>query len=84
MKLGPPRLRRIPARRTTRATAAASAALLASLSIVALTNGQASAATGCSVNYSIASQWNVGFSTNVVITNLGSPITSWKLAWRRS
>jgi hypothetical protein len=41
MKLGPPQLRRIPARRTTRATAAAGAALLASLGIVALTNGQA-------------------------------------------
>src|SRR6185437_4320557 len=33
------------------------------------------------VNYAVASQWNVGFSTNVTITNLGSPITSWTLAW---
>ena len=81
MKLGPPQLRRIPARRATRATAAAGAALLASLSIVAITTGQANAASGCSVNYTIASQWNVGFSTNVTITNLGSPLTSWSLKW---
>jgi cellulose 1,4-beta-cellobiosidase len=33
------------------------------------------------VNYTIASQWNVGFSTNVTITNLGSPLSSWTLKW---
>jgi len=81
MKVGPPHPRRIAAGRTTRATAAAGAALLASLSIVALTTGQASAAAGCSINYTISSQWNVGFSTNVTITDLGSPLTSWTLGW---
>src|ERR1700738_988066 len=81
MKLGPPHPGRILAGRTTRATAAAGAALLASLSVVALTTGQASAASGCSVNYTISSQWNVGFSTNITITNLGSALTSWSLKW---
>src|ERR1051326_7932711 len=81
MKLGPPQPRRILAGRKTRATAAAGAALLASLSIVAITTAQASAAAGCSINYSIASQWNVGFSTNITITNLGDPISSWTLKW---
>ncbi|HEV2348036.1 MAG TPA: cellulase family glycosylhydrolase, partial [Actinocrinis sp.] len=36
---------------------------------------------GCSVSYTIASDWGTGFSTNIVITNLGSPITSWSLTW---
>ena len=40
----------------------------------------ASAATGCSVGYSV-NQWNTGFTASVTITNLGSPITSWTLAY---
>ncbi|MDQ1743110.1 MAG: endoglucanase [Pseudonocardiales bacterium] len=41
----------------------------------------ASAATGCSVAYSVSSQWNTGFSTAITITNLGSPLTSWTLGY---
>ena len=41
----------------------------------------ASAATGCSVAYSVTSQWNVGFGVTVTITNLGSPLTSWTLGY---
>ncbi len=44
----------------------------------------ASAATGCSVAYTVQSQWNNGFVVSVVITNLGSPITSWKLGYSYS
>jgi cellulose 1,4-beta-cellobiosidase len=41
---------------------------------------QASAAAGCSVNYTVANQWNVGFTVQgISFTNLGDPITSWKL-----
>ena len=41
----------------------------------------AQAAAGCQVTYTVSSQWQGGFGANVSITNLGSPITSWRLAW---
>jgi cellulose 1,4-beta-cellobiosidase len=41
---------------------------------------QAVAAAGCTVNYTVANQWNVGFTVQGIgITNLGDPITSWTL-----
>jgi len=43
----------------------------------------ASAATGCSVAYSV-NQWNTGFTASITITNLGSPITSWTLGYSYS
>src|SRR5581483_11692716 len=46
--------------------------------------GPASAATGCSVDYTIQSPWNTGFVTQITITNLGSPITAWTLAYSYS
>jgi hypothetical protein len=49
--------------------------------LVALTTTDASAATGCQATYSITSQWNTGFGAGVSITNLGSPVTSWTVAW---
>jgi endoglucanase len=51
----------------------------------ALTATPASAATtGCSVSYTVPSQWNTGFTANIVITNLGSPLTSWNLGYSYS
>nr|MDT0657725.1 cellulose-binding domain-containing protein [Micromonospora sp. DSM 115978] len=47
--------------------------------VVSLT--PAHAATGCGVTYSIASQWQGGFTGNVVLTNLGDPVSSWTLTW---
>ena len=41
----------------------------------------ANAATGCSVAYSVSSQWNTGFGVAITITNLGSPLTSWTLGY---
>jgi endoglucanase len=41
----------------------------------------ASAAAGCSVAYSVSSQWNTGFGVAITITNLGSPLTSWTLGY---
>jgi endo-1,4-beta-xylanase len=36
----------------------------------------------CSVHYTIQSQWNTGFTANVVITNTGSStINGWTLVW---
>ncbi|GAA2912345.1 hypothetical protein Acy02nite_91460 [Actinoplanes cyaneus] len=39
------------------------------------------AAAGCSVNYTIASQWQGGFGANVSIKNLGDALSSWTLTW---
>jgi hypothetical protein len=41
----------------------------------------ASAAVGCSVQYSVVNQWPGGFGTNVVIRNIGDPISSWTVVW---
>ena len=48
--------------------------LLASAAVaVAMPAG--AAAAGCSVKYSVSSQWQGGFSTNVAIANLGDAVT---------
>lgn len=39
------------------------------------------AAEGCKVEYKVASQWPGGFTGNVSITNLGTPINKWDLVW---
>jgi endoglucanase len=59
-----------------------SAAGLGGLSVT--TAAPASAATGCSVAYSIQSDWGSGFVTGITITNLGSPITAWTLTYSYS
>jgi cellulose 1,4-beta-cellobiosidase len=59
---------------------AAAALVLGSVPAVVAVS-QVHAAAGCSVNYAIVNQWNTGFQTNLTITNLGDPITSWTLAW---
>lgn len=62
-------------------TAVAAAGLgCAGLGAVAATQA-ASAATGCSVSYSVTSQWNTGFTAAVTVTNLGSPATAWNLQY---
>src|SRR3984885_2269977 len=61
---------------------AALALSAAGLGASALTATPSSAATtGCSVSYTVPSQWNTGFTANIVITNLGSPLTSWNLGY---
>ena len=64
---------------------AALALSAAGLGASALTAAPSSAATtGCSVSYTVPSQWNTGFTANIVITNLGSPLTSWNLGYSYS
>jgi hypothetical protein len=41
----------------------------------------AQAATGCSVGYTVSSQWSGGFTASVAVTNLGSPVTQWTVTW---
>jgi endoglucanase len=62
------------------ALAAAAAAGLVVAGGVAVLAGTASAATaGCSVSYTIASQWQGGFQGAVTLTNLGDPLANWTL-----
>jgi endo-1,4-beta-xylanase len=38
-------------------------------------------AGGCRVSYAVTNQWPGGFGVNVVVTNLGPAVTSWRLTW---
>jgi len=68
--------------RTRAALAAGVAAGLATAGVVMATaSAQAATTAGCSVSYSISSQWPGGFGANVTITNLGNAISSWNLTW---
>ena len=39
------------------------------------------ATVGCSVTYTVTSQWPGGFGANVSIANLGDPVNGWTLTW---
>jgi hypothetical protein len=68
--------------RRTRLVAAPAAVLVATTAVAAVAFTQpASAASGCQVSYSISSSWPGGFTAGVSITNLGSPLSSWTLAF---
>ncbi|SCF00174.1 Cellulose binding domain-containing protein [Micromonospora haikouensis] len=67
-------------RRKSLLVVTAAAATLAAAGVVA-TAGAAQAAAGCRVSYAVGSQWPGGFSTTVTLTNVGDPLTSWRLTW---
>jgi endoglucanase len=58
--------------------AAAAAGLLVAGAVATVTTASA-ASTGCSATYTVASQWQGGFQGGVSFTNLGDPLTTWKL-----
>ncbi|MFI5837477.1 non-reducing end alpha-L-arabinofuranosidase family hydrolase, partial [Micromonospora sp. NPDC051300] len=58
----------------------AGVALLATTGVVAALPAGAAAA-GCSVRYTVSSQWGGGFGAEVAVTNLGDPLSSWTLTW---
>ena len=63
------------------AIAAATAAVLGSAGLAAIAVTQtASAATTCSVGYSV-NQWSTGFTASLTVTNGTTPITGWTLSW---
>lgn len=64
-----------------RPLAALLAGAAAAFALVALPLTNASAATGCRVDYTPTGQWSGGFQSDVRITNLGSPITQWTLGF---
>ncbi|MFI5571513.1 cellulase family glycosylhydrolase [Streptomyces sp. NPDC051740] len=51
------------------------------LGLTALSGPRAVAATGCRVDYTVASQWQGGFQAGVKITNLGAPVSGWTLGF---
>jgi hypothetical protein len=70
-----------PRAHARRRMAAATAAVLVTTGVTGLALAQsASAAAGCQVAYT-ASSWPGGFTASISITNLGSPLTSWSLAF---
>src|SRR5690242_10880254 len=78
MRFFPPRGAKGP--RLRRGLALASALVVGTGLAVVVAN-QANAATGCSVQYTVPSQWGGGFTGSVTITNLGDAISSWTLTW---
>lgn len=68
-----------PLRRRAGLVAGAVTAFVAAATFLFAAN--ASAAAGCQVVYTNASQWGGGFVANVSVTNLGDPINGWNLGW---
>lgn len=67
--------------RPARLGLAGAAALALVGSVFAVSSGTANAAPGCSVTMDV-NQWNVGFTANLTVTNVGDPITGgWTLEW---
>ncbi|HEX5402831.1 MAG TPA: glycoside hydrolase family 6 protein [Pseudonocardiaceae bacterium] len=57
-------------------------ALLMGAGVIAVATTQASAAaSGCSVTYTVTTQWNTGFGADIQFTNLGSPIAGWTFSF---
>jgi endoglucanase len=58
--------------------ATAAAGLLVAGAVAAVSTASAATA-GCSATYTVTSQWQGGFQGSVGFTNLGDPLTNWKL-----
>ena len=54
---------------------------LAVAGLVATAPTAQAAAAGCTVTYTVSSQWAGGFGATVAVTNLGDPVSSWTLRW---
>jgi hypothetical protein len=57
------------------------ACALAAGALAAVAAPPASAASTCTVAYSVVNNWPGGFQAGITITNNGAPITSWALAF---
>ena len=66
-------------RSTMIVSVSAGAAMMASAAVAVAPAGAAVA--GCSVAYTVSSQWQGGFNADVSITNLGDPLSGWTLTW---
>jgi len=57
------------------------ACALAAGALAAVAAPPASAASTCTVAYSVVNNWPGGFQVGITVTNNGAPITSWTLAF---
>ena len=64
-----------------RAVLAAVLAVAAGTTIGLAATSADAAVSGCSVGYTISSQWTGGFTAGVKATNLGDAVTSWTIGW---
>ncbi len=71
-------------RKVSIALSVGTAAATAAIGALVVTAPPALAASGCSVTYTVSSQWPGGFGANVTVKNLGDPLTSWTLTWSYS
>jgi hypothetical protein len=71
---------RTPTNRAAVALGVSALAIGAAGTAVSVSTAHA-ASTGCSVTYTVSSQWPGGFGANVSITNLGDPVSGWQLTW---
>ncbi|MFI6740418.1 cellulose binding domain-containing protein [Nonomuraea sp. NPDC050451] len=55
------------------------AALIAAAGLLVAPTAQAAA--GCRIDYSVTNQWANGLGADVSVTNLGDPLTRWRLTW---
>ncbi|WP_431682390.1 cellulose binding domain-containing protein [Kitasatospora sp. KL5] len=62
-------------------TALAAAALVAAAGAGLAVHTAGAAAAGCKVDYAVTSTWPGGFGADVTVTNLGDPLTGWRLEW---
>ncbi|MEU7573283.1 cellulose binding domain-containing protein [Micromonospora sp. NPDC049240] len=70
-----------PTRTRLRSAVAVSTAVTVAVAAALTTTVSAQAAAGCRVAYTVTSQWPGGFGANVDLTNLGDPLTNWRLTW---
>jgi hypothetical protein len=75
----PSRLR--TALRSRRFIAQLGVGVLVAAGLTTFAASPASAAAGCQVTYTVRGQWNTGFTGDLLITNLGDPLTSWSLTY---
>jgi pectate lyase len=71
----------MPTRRRTVVLVASAAAAVTLAGGGVLAALSASAAAGCTVNYTVRSQWDDGFVADMDIRNLGEPIDGWRVSW---
>jgi len=71
-----------PLRGTRRRVGLLAVGVLVAGGLVALEAGTAHAAAGCQVVYSVRSQWNTGFTGDLVVKNLGDSLSSWNVTWK--
>lgn len=62
-------------------TGLAAGVVAAGMAVTAVTVPAAYAAVGCRVAYAVTNQWSGGFGAAVTITNLGDPVSGWRLVW---